>query len=107
MGSASRLTAAPGFMAARAVRFTGTTDADGLVKVPGAAALTGVARKTNLGTDEEYEAEREGGSSSLYVVAREGDDLSLVQGDWREGLYSWNFNLPETSARLGGLGHQA
>ncbi len=84
------------------LRYTGTTDADGLVELPSAAQLTGASATPRApNPEEEYGSEREDGPEQLFVIAREGEDLSLVQGDWRDGLWAWNFNLPESSAPEG------
>jgi uncharacterized protein YfaS (alpha-2-macroglobulin family) len=90
------------------VRFTGVTGADGTVAVPGTAQLL-PAPKSNveLRNDEHYEEENEGSPRHLYVLAREGNDLSLLSGDWQDGISTWSFSLPrgETPQRIRGFIH--
>ncbi len=75
--------------------FTGTTDRDGLVKVPGSALLkqqpaTGAAPDPEA--DEDWDSYR---SQRLIATVEKGDDLAIVDGNWANGIQTWNFGLPE------------
>ncbi len=80
------------------VRFSGTTNADGVLQGPGAARLLGVKPHSD-GEDaqaefEDYRARR------VLVTARAGDDLAVLDTNWNNGVQVWNFGVNED--RTGG-----
>jgi uncharacterized protein YfaS (alpha-2-macroglobulin family) len=90
------------------VRFTGTTGADGTVALPGTTQLVPPQKgNTELRNDEEYEMENRGAPRNLYLIAREGNDLALLSGEWQDGIQTWSFSLPrgETPQRIRGFIH--
>lgn len=72
------------------VRFSGVTGADGTVALPAASALS-ERRPAQLRGDEPFEMEN--GEETIYLLAREGQDVAVLSGSWREGLYAWNFSV--------------
>ena len=75
--------------------YTDTTDADGLVKMPGSAILkdqkpTGDSPDPEAGEDwDGYRAQR------LIATVEKAGDLAIVDGNWANGIQIWNFGVPE------------
>ena len=69
--------------AAGEVRWTGTTDADGLARVPGLAGLVG-----------DPPARWNGETPFALVAARDGDDVGVTLSTWAGGLGPWSFSIP-------------
>ncbi|MCA9679769.1 MAG: hypothetical protein H6708_23625 [Kofleriaceae bacterium] len=81
------------------------TDKDGLVKLPGSAKLLAQASVDDsepmeeAGDDwEDWDSYR---SQRLIAVVEKGDDLAVVDGNWANGIQTWNFGVPEE--RAGGV----
>jgi uncharacterized protein YfaS (alpha-2-macroglobulin family) len=79
---------------------SGTTDKDGLVKIPGSALA-----KAQPSVDDSDAAGEEGGeewedwdsyrSQRLIAIVEKANDLAVVDGNWANGIQIWNFSLPE------------
>ncbi|HUS65680.1 MAG TPA: MG2 domain-containing protein [Kofleriaceae bacterium] len=75
--------------------WSGTTDKDGLVSLPGSARLLGDkgGGEAAEGGDEEgwdsYRAQR------LIAIVEKGEDLAAVDGNWANGIQTWNFGVAE------------
>ena len=77
------------------VRFSGTSNADGVVLAPGAAKLTG-KKVTDGPAGEDAEVEWEDYRARRVVVsARAGDDLAVLDTNWNNGIQNWNFGVTE------------
>lgn len=81
-----------------------TTDADGLVRIPGAAiakaqpSVDDAGAQTDEGElEEDWDSYR---SQRLIVVVEKAGDLAVVDGNWANGIQIWNFGVPEE--RTGG-----
>src|SRR5262249_24953389 len=88
----------------------GKTDADGVAKTPGRAALSaGKASRRSDDAEAEGDWDRGGHESDLYVFARSGGDLTWVNASRSGALAGWNFNVSVDSdpqpVRLRGLLH--
>lgn len=79
--------------------FQGTSDASGLVRLPGRATLLPPSKKQDDSENEGYgyyygnygaSAER------VIAVVESGDDLAVIDGNWNDGIESWNFNVTRT-----------
>lgn len=84
--------------------FTGKSDANGLVTMPGSAELLGLTPPAP--TDDDGEGEEDWDYDSyraqrLIATVTKGDDLAVVDGNWANGIQIWNFGLPEE--RRGGV----
>ncbi len=74
---------------------TGTTTADGLVKIPGTSILKKQeARQAgeDEGEGEDWDSYR---SQRLIAVVENGKDLAVVDGNWANGIQLWNFGVTE------------
>jgi uncharacterized protein YfaS (alpha-2-macroglobulin family) len=89
------------------VQFTGVTDASGLVRTNGSGAMLEAAnakrrRAARENAGEGLEGEEEGeyygdwGAQRLIATVESGGDLAVVDGEWRDGLYAWNFGHDRT-----------
>ncbi|MBP6630020.1 MAG: hypothetical protein KA297_11370 [Kofleriaceae bacterium] len=87
------------------VRFTGTTDAAGLVALPGRGALIGKAASA----EGEDEGEFEGEGDVLRVYVAHGKDWTMVNPVRTGGLAAWNYNVEvdydDAPTRLRGFMH--
>ena len=82
------------------VRFSGTSNADGVVQAPGAAKLTGRRPATDHRGGEGEEGEWEDYRARRVVVtARAGDDLAVLDTNWNNGIQNWNFGVNEDRRR--------
>jgi uncharacterized protein YfaS (alpha-2-macroglobulin family) len=80
------------------VRFSGTSNADGVMLAPGAAKLTGkkLADGPAQPGDDDAEVEWEDYRARRVVVsARAGDDLAVLDTNWNNGIQNWNFGVTE------------
>jgi uncharacterized protein YfaS (alpha-2-macroglobulin family) len=81
------------------VRFSGKTDADGVVTAPGASKLVGV--KPVGGGEAPADDDEGGGDWADYrarraiVTAQDGDDLAVLDTSWNNGIQVWNFAVTE------------
>jgi uncharacterized protein YfaS (alpha-2-macroglobulin family) len=67
--------------------FAGVTSDDGLVSIPGSALL-----KRQPATDPEAEGDWDSyRSQRLIAVIEHADDLAIVDGNWSNGIQTWNF----------------
>ncbi len=74
--------------------YEGATDANGLVKIPGSALLK-QQKPTN---DEDPEAKYDWDyyrAQRLIATVEKGNDLAVVDGNWANGIQTWNFGVPE------------
>jgi alpha-2-macroglobulin len=71
--------------------FSGSSDARGLLMLPGADALLSKGKpKATEVDEEENHAYR---SLRLIAVVEKDLDLGVVDGEWSDGIEAWNFNL--------------
>lgn len=86
--------------------YTGTSDGDGLVDVPGSAILKAQKPVTAAGIDanddgeEDYEDWDSYRSQRILAVVETDRDLAVVDGNWSNGIQTWNFGV--TADRSGG-----
>ncbi len=75
------------------------TDRDGLAKLPGSAKLL-----AQISADDSDPVQDEGEgwedwdsyrSQRLIAVVEKADDLAVVDGNWANGIQTWNFGVPE------------
>lgn len=82
--------------------FTGTTGADGLVRLPGRPTLLPPDKKKQAEEEEgEYEyAYGNSGHSAERVIAvvETADDYAVVDGNWTDGIEAWNFGVSQQSS---------
>ncbi len=79
------------------VRFSGTSNADGVLQAPGASKLLGVKPRpqgTGEDHDEVYEEWDQRGDRRMIVTAQVGDDLAVLDTNWNSGIQVWNFGVP-------------
>jgi alpha-2-macroglobulin len=81
------------------VRFSGTSNADGIVMAPGVAKLLPMVPKAPQGDgddhNEAYEEWDSRGERRMIVTAQTGDDLAVLDTNWSSGLQVWNFGVNE------------
>ncbi len=76
--------------------FSGTTDSDGILRVPGADELL---RQDGAGDKDDHEDEwgydeyDTWRSRRLIVVVEKGADMAVVDGNWSNGIQIWNFGV--------------
>jgi uncharacterized protein YfaS (alpha-2-macroglobulin family) len=81
------------------VKWSGTTDADGVALLPGVAQLTGGAKKpkeAGLDTEGEHYAQEKGGSDDLgsyRIFVQSASDWTMINPSRSNGLSAWNFNV--------------
>ncbi len=79
--------------------FTGQSDARGLVTIPGSAVLKAQGSANDPGGDAEN-VDGEGDwdsyrSQRMLAIVEKADDLAVVDGNWANGIQTWNFGVPE------------
>ena len=75
--------------------FAATTDANGLVNTPGAATLK-PAKPKPINPQDQYEYDWENSRDQrLIATVEKGGDLAVVDGNWSNGIQTWNFSVPE------------
>ncbi len=77
--------------------FRGTTDKDGILRTPGTTTLL---RQPGARDKDDYEQDPEEDfwsyrSQRLIVVVEHAGDLGVVDGNWANGIQTWNFGVPE------------
>jgi uncharacterized protein YfaS (alpha-2-macroglobulin family) len=80
------------------IRFTGTSNADGVVQAPGASKLLALkpqAQGHGEDHDEAYEEWDQRGDRRLIVTAQTEDDLAVLDTNWNSGLQVWNFGVQQ------------
>ncbi|HEX4455683.1 MAG TPA: MG2 domain-containing protein [Kofleriaceae bacterium] len=71
--------------------FAGTSDANGLVKLPGTATLKDQPAKHQEADDEyDWDSYR---TQRLIATVEKAGDLAVVDGNWSNGIQVWNFGL--------------
>jgi alpha-2-macroglobulin len=73
----------------------GKTDKDGILRLPGTTKLLrqpGASDKNQF-EDEEYDEYDGYRSQRLIAVVDKGDDLGVLDGNWANGIQSWNFGV--------------
>lgn len=70
--------------------FSGSSDARGLLMLPGADALLERGKPKSTVSEEEESHYR---SLRLIAVVEKDADLAVVDGQWSDGIEAWNFNL--------------
>ncbi len=75
--------------------WTDTTNADGIVKVPGSAIMKAQKAGSTTTEEEEYDDWDSYRSQRMIAVVENGTDLAVVDGNWANGIQIWNFSLPE------------
>lgn len=73
--------------------FSGTTSADGIVKIPGSAVLE--QQKPVDDENEEWEDWESYRSQRMIAIVEKGTDLAVVDGNWANGIQIWNFGMTE------------
>ncbi|HEY4182337.1 MAG TPA: MG2 domain-containing protein [Kofleriaceae bacterium] len=81
--------------------YTDTSNADGIVKVPGSALLKAQNKTTSTTDTEAAEDWDNYRSQRLIAVVEKADDVAVVDGNWANGIQIWNFGVPED--RTGGV----
>ncbi len=76
--------------------FSGTSDTQGILRIPGTTRLLrqpGAKDKDTFEEEgyDEYDAYR---SQRLIVIVEKDKDLAVVDGNWANGIQIWNFDLP-------------
>ena len=69
------------------------TNADGLIKIPGSALLK--QQKPVDDENPEYEDWDSYRSQRLIAIVEKGGDLAVVDGNWSNGIQTWNFGVTE------------
>jgi alpha-2-macroglobulin len=80
------------------IRFTGTSNADGVVQAPGASKLLGLKPRVQGNGedhDEAYEEWDQRGERRMIVTAQAADDLAVLDTNWNSGLQVWNFGVSQ------------
>ena len=77
--------------------FRGTTDKHGILRTPGTTTLLrqpGARDKDDFEEDpeEDFWSYR---SQRLIVVVEHAGDMGVVDGNWANGIQTWNFGVPE------------
>ncbi len=74
--------------------YRGTTDASGLVKVPGSAVMKQQSSTDDAGaeTEGDWDSYR---SQRMLAVIEKGPDVAVVDGNWANGIQIWNYGFPE------------
>ena len=84
--------------------WTGTTDKDGLVRLPGATRLLrragpddrhGVSDDTGADGLAQYEDWESARSQRFIALVEKDGDLAAVDGNWENGIQIWNFGVTE------------
>ncbi|CAN5815994.1 hypothetical protein BH11MYX2_BH11MYX2_03280 [soil metagenome] len=81
--------------------YTESSNADGIVKVPGSALLKAQKAQTattEMEASEDWDNYR---SQRLIAVVEKADDVAVVDGNWANGIQIWNFGVTED--RTGGV----
>jgi uncharacterized protein YfaS (alpha-2-macroglobulin family) len=83
--------------------FGAVSDAKGIVRTPGSAALSKMPGATVAGAASDGEGDGEGDwdsyrSQRLIAIVEKGDDLAVVDGNWSNGIQIWNFGVSEDRA---------
>jgi uncharacterized protein YfaS (alpha-2-macroglobulin family) len=72
--------------------WSGTTDKDGLASLPGTSRLLRDGGGEEGGDEEGWDSYR---AQRLIAVIEKGDDLAAVDGNWANGIQTWNFGVAE------------
>jgi hypothetical protein len=82
------------------VRFEGTSNADGVVRGPGASQLVQVKPRQPAQADgEEEEGEwADYRARRVIVTAQSADDFAVLDTNWNNGIQIWNFGASEDRA---------
>jgi uncharacterized protein YfaS (alpha-2-macroglobulin family) len=77
--------------------WSGTSDERGLAMLPGTAQLLRpVADRAALQGDGEMSEEMDGyRSQRLIAVVEKDGDMAAIDGNWANGIQTWNFGVPE------------
>jgi uncharacterized protein YfaS (alpha-2-macroglobulin family) len=81
--------------------FTGTTGADGLVRLPGKPTLLPPEKKKQDDEAGEYEYGYGGyghAAERVIAVVETTDDYAVVDGNWSDGIEAWNFGVSQQSS---------
>ena len=83
------------------VRFSGQSNADGVVLAPGAAKLLGLRPRGGATANGDEDA-AEGGEEwddyrarRVIVTAQAADELAVLDTSWNNGIQLWNFSVPQ------------
>lgn len=83
------------------VRFTGQSNAEGVVLAPGATKLLGLKPRGGATANGEEDNE-EGGEEwddyrarRVIVTAQAANDLAVLDTNWNNGIQIWNFSVPQ------------
>src|SRR5204863_84172 len=74
-------------------RFSGKTNADGVVLAPGAARLLGLKPRGSEGDENDWAEWDDVRARRMIVTAQAGDDLAVLDTNWNNGIQIWNFGL--------------
>jgi alpha-2-macroglobulin len=78
--------------------WTGATDAEGLARIPGSAVLK--KQPARQAPEDAYEYWDTYQSQRLIAVIEKAGDTAIVDGNWSNGIQTWNFGVTED--RTGG-----
>jgi len=86
-----------------ALVFSGRSNGDGIVRLPGTSKLLAKTTKDDTDPDDEEDWEEmdDYRSQRLIAVVEHDGDLGVVDGNWANGIQVWNFGVD--SDREGGL----
>ena len=74
--------------------WTGATDAEGIARIPGSAALKKQKPKS-AEPETEYEEWDSHRSQRMIAVVEKAGDTAVVDGNWANGIQIWNFGVTE------------
>lgn len=79
----------------------GATDAQGLLQLPGSDVLLRKRRPGDRDDAAGWEEMDSYRSQRLIVVAEHEGDLAVVDGNWANGIQTWNFGVPQDFSSRG------
>lgn len=69
----------------------GRSDRDGIVRIPGSSKLLRQPGSDDGGNEyDDYWSYR---SQRLFAIVEKGDDIGVVDGNWSNGIQTWNFGV--------------
>jgi uncharacterized protein YfaS (alpha-2-macroglobulin family) len=72
----------------------GTTDKDGLVKIPGSALLKNQKPTNDQDPEAAYDWDYYRAQRMIATVEKD-NDIAVVDGNWANGIQTWNFGVAE------------
>ncbi len=77
--------------------FTGATDKDGILRLPGTTTLLAQpgARDKDEFEEDSYDDFYSYRSQRLIAVVEKGEEMGVIDGNWANGIQTWNFGVRE------------